>query len=100
MPNQNRANATASLGGVVKSILVQTGNSVGKGQTIATISNNSFITMQEEFLSISSKAELAQLEFARQKELQQGNAGALKICSQPMQNLKHLKPEKQVCKNN
>ena len=78
VPNQNRANATASLGGVVKSILVQTGNSVGKGQTIATISNNSFITMQEEFLSISSKAELAQLEFDRQKELQQGNAGALK----------------------
>jgi len=78
VPNQNRANATASLGGVIKSILVQTGNSVSKGQTIATISNNSFITMQEEFLSVSSKTELAQLEFSRQKELQQGNAGALK----------------------
>jgi RND family efflux transporter MFP subunit len=78
VPNQNRANATASLGGVIKSILVQTGNTVSKGQVIATISNNSFITMQEEFLSISSKAELAQLEFTRQKELQQGNAGALK----------------------
>jgi hypothetical protein len=35
--------------------------------------------MQEEFLSTSAKADLAQLEFARQKELQQGNATALKI---------------------
>ncbi len=94
VPNQNRANATASLGGVIKSILVQTGNFVSKGQTIATISNNSFITMQEEFLSISSKAELAQLEFARQKELQQGNAGALKNLQSADAELKTLKARK------
>jgi cobalt-zinc-cadmium efflux system membrane fusion protein len=94
VPNQNRANATASLGGVIKSILVQTGNSVSKGQTIATISNNSFITMQEEFLSISSKAELAQLEFARQKELQQGNAGALKNLQSADAELKTLESPK------
>ncbi|MFA7379100.1 MAG: efflux RND transporter periplasmic adaptor subunit [Bacteroidia bacterium] len=94
VPNQNRANATASLGGVIKSILVQTGNSVSKGQTIATISNNSFITMQEEFLSVSSKTELAQLEFARQKELQQGNAGALKNLQLADAELKTLKTRK------
>jgi RND family efflux transporter MFP subunit len=94
VPNQNRANATASLGGVIKSILVQTGNSVSKGQTIATISNNSFITMQEEYLSVSSKTELAQLEFARQKELQQGNAGALKNLQSADTELKTLKARK------
>jgi len=94
VPNQNRANATASLGGVIKSILVQTGNSVSKGQTIATISNNSFITMQEEFLSVSSKTELAQLEFSRQKELQQGNAGALKNLQSADTELKTLKARK------
>ena len=80
--------------GVIKSILVQTGNSVSKGQTIATISNNSFITMQEEFLSISSKTDLAQLEFARQKELQQGNAGALKNLQSADAELKTLKARK------
>lgn len=94
VPNQNKANATASLGGVVKSILVQTGNTVSKGQIIATISNSSFITMQEEFLSISSKAELAQLEFTRQKELQQGNAGALKNLQTADAELKTLKAKK------
>ncbi|MCG3165011.1 MAG: hypothetical protein POELPBGB_00771 [Bacteroidia bacterium] len=94
VPNQNRANATASLGGVIKSILVQTGNSVSKGQVIATISNNTFITMQEEFLSVSSKAELAQLEFSRQKELQQGNAGALKNLQTADAELKTLNARK------
>jgi RND family efflux transporter MFP subunit len=74
--------------------LVQTGNSVSKGQTIATISNNSFITMQEEYLSVSSKTELAQLEFARQKELQQGNAGALKNLQSADTELKTLKARK------
>lgn len=94
VPNQNMANATASLGGVIKSILVQTGNTVSKGQIIATITNNTFITMQEEFLSVSSKAELAQLESARQKELQQGNAGALKNLQSADAELKTLNARK------
>ena len=94
VPNQNKANASASLGGVIKTILVQTGNSIRKGQTIATVSNNSFITMQEEFLSISSKVELAQLEFARQMELRQGNAGALKNFQTVDAELKTLKARK------
>ena len=94
VPNQNKANATASLGGVIKSILVQTGNTVSTGQVIATISNNSFITMQEEFLSVSSKTALADLEFARQKELQQGNATALKNLQSAEAELKSLKARK------
>ena len=69
VPNQNRANATALMGGVIKSIMVQTGNTVRKGQVIATITNNSFIIMQEEYLNIASKTALAELEFSRQKEL-------------------------------
>ena len=94
VPNQNMANATASLGGVIKTILVQTGNTVSKGQVIATITNNSFITLQEEFLSVSSKAEFAQLEFVRQKELQQGNASALKNLQSAEAELKTLKAKK------
>lgn len=94
VPNQNKASATALLGGVIKTILVQPGNSVSKGQTIATIANNAFITMQEEFLSVSSKAELSELEFARQKELQTGNAGALKNLQISDADLKTIKARK------
>jgi len=94
VPNQNKANATALLGGVIKSILVQTGNTVKKGQVLATITNNSFITMQEEFISVSAKTDLAQLENNRQKELLQGNAGALKNLQTTETELKILKSRK------
>lgn len=94
VPNQNKASATALLGGVVKSILVQTGSSVSKGQILATIANTSFVAMQEEFLSVSAKAELAQLDFNRQKELQAGNAGALKTLQAAEADLKSLKARK------
>lgn len=94
VPNQNKASVTALLGGVVKSILVQTGNSVNKGQVIATIANTSFITMQEEFLNVSSKTALSELEVARQKELQAGNAGALKNLQSAESELKTLKARK------
>lgn len=94
VPNQNKATTTAPLGGVIKSILVQTGTSVKKGQTIATISNNIFITMQEDYISVSAKTDLGQLEFARQKELQAGNAGVLKTLQLAEAELKILMARK------
>lgn len=94
VPNQNKATATSLMGGVIKSINVQTGNSVAKGQTIATISNTTFISMQEEFLTVSSKASYAELDFKRQQELQQGNASSVKTFQQAETELKTLKVRK------
>ncbi len=94
VPNQNRANVSAQTGGIIKTILVQTGATVKKGQVIATISNTAFISMQEEYLSISAKKELAELELSRQKELQQGNAGALKNLQSAETELKLLRARK------
>lgn len=78
VPNNNKANATSLYGGVVKSISVQVGSYVRKGQVIATIANPMFIQLQEEYLTIGSKITFAQQEVQRQKELNSGNAGALK----------------------
>lgn len=94
VPNQNKATATALIGGVVRSISIQTGNVVRKGQVIATIVNTSFITMQEEYISISSRAELAEQENKRQRELQAGNAGTLKNLQQSEAELRTLKARK------
>lgn len=94
VPNQNKATATSLMGGVVKSINVQTGNSVAKGQTIATISNTTFISLQEEFLTVSSKVSYAELDFKRQQELQQGNASSVKTFQQAETELKTLKVRK------
>jgi cobalt-zinc-cadmium efflux system membrane fusion protein len=78
VPNNNKANATSLYGGVVKTLKVQLGDYVRKGQIIATIENPQFIQLQEEYLTIGSKITLANQELKRQQELQEGNAGALK----------------------
>jgi cobalt-zinc-cadmium efflux system membrane fusion protein len=78
VPNQNKANVSSIYSGVIKSLLVQPGNTVRKGQVIATIANPEFIKTQSEYLNVKSKITLAELEVNRQKELNEGNAGALK----------------------
>jgi len=78
VPNQNKASINSVYSGVIKSLLVQPGNTVSKGQVIATIANPEFIQVQDEYLSINSKIVLAEQEYNRQKELNAGNAGALK----------------------
>lgn len=78
VPNNNKANATSLYGGVIKTLKVQLGDYVKKGQVIATIENPQFIQLQEEYLTIGSKIILADQELRRQQELQEGNAGALK----------------------
>jgi cobalt-zinc-cadmium efflux system membrane fusion protein len=78
VPNNSKANATSMYGGVIKTLNVQLGDFVKKGQVIATIANPQFIQLQEEYLSTSSKIIFAEQEVARQKELNEGNAGALK----------------------
>ena len=78
VPNQNKASINSIYSGVIKSLLVQPGNYVGKGQTIATIANPDFIQSQSEYLNINAKISLVELEVKRQKELNAGNAGALK----------------------
>ena len=90
VPNQNKASATALMGGVVKSISVQPGSFIRKGQTIARIVNPSFIKMQEDLISVDSRLEFAELEYARQKEMNSGNASSQKTLQQSESELKTL----------
>ncbi|TDQ73742.1 efflux RND transporter periplasmic adaptor subunit [Sphingobacterium yanglingense] len=75
VPNNNKANATSLYGGVIKSLLVQLGDYVRKGQTIATITNPQYIQLQEEYLTVTSQIVLAEQELERQQELNASNAG-------------------------
>lgn len=94
VPNQNKASINSVYSGVIKTLLVQPGNTVSKGQTIATIANPEFIQVQSEYLSINSKIVLAEQEYNRQKELNEGNAGALKNLQAAESNLKALRTSK------
>lgn len=94
VPNNNKANATSLYGGVVKSLKVQMGDYVRKGQVIATIENPQFVQLQEEYLSIGSRITLAEQEMQRQRELNAGNAGALKNLQNATSELSTLRARK------
>ena len=94
VPNQNRASINSIYSGVIKSLLVQPGNVVKKGQTIATIANPEFIQVQSEYQSTNSKIVFAEQEYNRQKELNAGNAGALKNLQNAETELRTLRSRK------
>ncbi len=94
VPNNNKANATSLYGGVIKTINVQVGSNVKSGQVIATITNPQFIQLQENYLMLTSKIIYAEQELARQKELSDGNAGALKNFQSADAELKSLRTQK------
>ncbi|AXY77920.1 efflux RND transporter periplasmic adaptor subunit [Paraflavitalea soli] len=94
VPNQNKALINSLYSGVVKSLLIQPGDIVKKGQAIATIANPDFIRMQEEWLAIGPKMVLAEQELNRQKELNQGNAGVLKNLQAAESDLRSLTTRK------
>lgn len=78
VPNQNRASINTLYAGVVQSIRVQPGDAVRKGQVIATVTNPDFMRSQEEYIAVKTRIDLAELDYRRQKELSENNAGALK----------------------
>lgn len=94
VPNNNKANATSLYGGVVKTLKVQLGDYVRKGQVIATIENPQFVQLQEEYLTIGSRITLAEQELQRQRELNAGNAGALKNLQNATSELNAIKARK------
>ena len=69
VPNQNKASVNSIYSGVIKTLLVQPGSKVSRGQTIATIGNPEFIQAQSEYLNVNTRITLAELEVKRQKEL-------------------------------
>ena len=91
VPNQNKASVNSVYSGVIKSLLVQPGSKVSKGQTLATIGNPEFIQAQSDYLGVSAKIQLAELEVKRQKELNAGNAGSLKNLQSAESELKTLR---------
>ncbi len=94
VPNQNKANVTALIGGVIQKIFVQPGDVISQGQAIASISNTSFISMQEDYLTTVSQLSLAELELIRQQELQAGNANSLKTLQAAESNVNALRTRK------
>lgn len=94
VPNNRKANATSLYGGVIKTLKVQVGSYVKRGQVIATIENPEYIQLQEDYLTTVERITFAEQEDRRQRELYAGNAGALKNLQNASAELRTLRTRK------
>lgn len=94
VPNNKKATITSLYGGIIKTINVQVGSFVRKGQVIATISNPEFISLQEDYLTTNSRITYAEQEYRRQKELFDNDAGAKKNLQNADAELKALRTKR------
>ncbi|MDO3643477.1 efflux RND transporter periplasmic adaptor subunit [Mucilaginibacter sp. L3T2-6] len=94
VPNQNKALVTSVTNGTIKTLTVQPGNYVNKGQVIATILNPDIAQLQQASQTTQAQLTLAQQEYERQKELVAGNAAPLKNLQKAEAELAALKSTK------
>lgn len=90
VPPQSKASITSSLGGTIKSISVQEGAAVRKGQTLATIVNPEFVRMQQEYLEAQAQLSFAKANYLRQQELAKENVSAKRVLQEAESNYKTL----------
>lgn len=78
LPPQNQADVSVLVAGLIKKINILEGQFVKQGQTLAVIESMEFTKIQEAYLTSKSNLELMQLEYERQKTLNEGNANSKK----------------------
>lgn len=76
------ASVSAPLGGYVRTAGLLPGESVKKGQVLATIENAEFITMQQEYLESIGRLQFLELELKRQQKLRDEDINAAKTLEQ------------------
>lgn len=76
VPPQNMVSVSMPLGGFLKSTQLLPGMHVKKGEVIATMEDQQYIQLQQEYLTFKSKLTYAEKEYLRQKELNQSKASS------------------------
>lgn len=94
VPNQNKALVTSLAGGVLRTLNIQPGDYVRKGQVIGTINNTELSGIQQQYVSINAQLKLAEQEEKRQSDLVSGNAAPLKNLQKAQAELSSLKAQK------
>lgn len=79
---QDKLWVTTLIPGQIKSIFVKPGDQVKKGQALATLEDLAFINLQQDYLSSVSALHYAQIEYDRQKSLNDNQATSQKALLQ------------------
>jgi cobalt-zinc-cadmium efflux system membrane fusion protein len=91
VPPQNLVSVSVPMGGFLKSTKLLPGMHLSKGEVIATLEDQQYIQLQEDYLITKSKLELAELEFNRQRDLNQSKASSDKLFQQARASFQSLK---------
>ena len=79
VPPQNLVSVNAPLGGYLINSKLLPGMQVKKGEVIATLQDQQYVQLQQDYLMAKSKLHFAELEFARQKDLNESKASSDKV---------------------
>ena len=82
VPPQSLVSVSMPLGGYLKSTHLLPGMYVRKGEVIATMEDQQYIQLQEDYLVTKSNLVYAESEFKRQKELYETKASSEKVYQQ------------------
>jgi len=82
VPPQNMISVSMPLGGFLKSTKLLPGMHVKKGEVIATMEDQQYIQLQQEYLMAKSKLTFSENEYNRQKELNLSKASSDKVFQQ------------------
>lgn len=88
LPPQNIISVNFPLGGYLRSTKLIPGMRVQKGEVIAIMEDQAIVQLQQDYLSAKAKSALASLEFERQRNLVDANAGTSKNFQQAEAELK------------
>lgn len=91
VPPQNMVSISVPLGGYLKTTKLLPGMHINKGDVIAVIEDQQYIQLQQDYLMTKTKLAYSQLEFDRQKELNQSKASSDKVYQQASAELNTLK---------
>lgn len=79
VPPQNMVSISVPLGGYLKSTKLLPGLHINKGEIIAVIEDQQYITLQQDYLTAQAKLLYAEAEFLRQEELNKSKAASDKV---------------------
>jgi membrane fusion protein, heavy metal efflux system len=82
VPPQNMVSVSFPMGGYLKSTKLLPGMHVAKGETIATIEDQSIVQLQQDYLMARTRLNLARLDYDRQKSLNETKTASDKTYQQ------------------
>ena len=82
VPPQSLVSVSVPLGGYLKTSKLLPGTHVNKGEIIAVMEDPQYIKLQQDYLQAKSKLQFAELDYKRQRELNESQASSEKVMQQ------------------